>query len=48
MQTGVMSRQIAAKEAAKAIALKDRLARLTAHPVIIANSLGMVAKHMVQ
>jgi hypothetical protein len=45
MQTGLVPGQVTAEEATKAIAFKDRLARLTADPVIIRNSFGMVAKH---
>jgi hypothetical protein len=47
MQTGLMPLQGTAKEAAVAIAFKDGLTRLTADPVIIADSFGVVAKHMV-
>jgi hypothetical protein len=45
MQTGLVPGQMTAEEAAIPIALKDRLARLTADPVIIADSFGVVAKH---
>ena len=48
MQTGLMPRQIAAEEAAKAIALKHGLAYLTADPVIIPDSFVVVAKHTVR
>jgi hypothetical protein len=48
MNTSLAPGQVTAKEAAKAIALKDCLALLTADAVIIADSLGVVAKHMVR
>jgi hypothetical protein len=48
MKTSLASGQVAAKEAAEAIALKDGLALLTADPVIITDSLIMVAKHIVK
>jgi hypothetical protein len=48
MQTGLVPGHVTAKEAAKAIALKDGLALLTAEPVIIADTFGVVAKHMVK
>ncbi len=46
METVLVAGQVTAKEAAKAIALKHRLASLTADPVIIPDSFGVVAKHM--
>jgi len=45
MQAGLASGQVAAKEAAKAIAFKDCLALLTADPVIVPDSFGVFAKH---
>ena len=45
MQTTLVPGQVTAKEAAEAIALKYCLAVLTADPVIIADSCGMVTKH---
>jgi hypothetical protein len=47
MQTGLIARQVTAKEATKAEAFKHRLALLTADPVIIPDSFGMLAKHNV-
>jgi hypothetical protein len=48
MQTGLVSGQVTAKEAAEAIPFKSRLARLTADPVIIPDPFGVVAEHMVK
>ena len=42
-----MACQVAAEEAAKAVSFKDGLAVLTANPVIIPDSFGVVAKHNV-
>jgi hypothetical protein len=46
MQTGLVAGQITAKPAAVAIAFKDSLAVLTADPVIIPDSLRVIAKHI--
>jgi hypothetical protein len=45
MHTFLVSGQVTAEEAAVAIALKDGLALLTADPVIIPDSFGVVAWH---
>jgi succinyl-CoA synthetase alpha subunit len=47
MKTVLVPGQVTAEEAAEAIALKNRLAVLTADPVIIADSLRVVAKHKI-
>jgi hypothetical protein len=46
VSTFLVPGQVTAKEAAEAIALKDYLAVLTADPVIIADSLRVIAKHI--
>ena len=46
MNTVLVPGQVATKEAAETIAFKHRLALLTANPVIIADSFGVIAKHM--
>jgi hypothetical protein len=48
MQTGLAPGQVTAKESAEAEAFKDGLARLAAHPVIIAYSFIVFAKHMIK
>jgi hypothetical protein len=48
MQARLVPGQVTAKEAAEAITFKDRLALLTADPVMIPDSFGVVAKHMVR
>jgi hypothetical protein len=45
MNTVLVPGQVTAEEAAVTIALKHRLARLTADPVIITDSFVVVAKH---
>jgi hypothetical protein len=45
MQTALIARQVTTEEAAEAIALKHRLALLTADPVLIPGSCGVIAKH---
>jgi hypothetical protein len=48
MNTFLAPGQVATKEAAEAITLQDCLALLTADAVIIADSFGVVAKHIVE
>ena len=45
MQTALIARQVTTEEAAEAIARKHRLALLTADPVLIPDSCGVIAKH---
>ncbi len=46
METVLAARQVTAEEATKAVSFKDSLAVLTADPVIIPDSFGVVAKHI--